>query len=106
MYEIKTENVSDDFSKNKEMFDFSSYSVKSKYYDDSNALVVSKMKDEMSGVATEKILILKLKMYLILVSDFSAYKKAKGVNKNVFAKISHNEYADVLLKKMFKTFNE
>ena len=28
MYEIKTENVSDDFSKDKEMFDFSNYLAK------------------------------------------------------------------------------
>ena len=34
MYEIKTEDVYDDFSGNKEMFDFSNYSTKSKYHDD------------------------------------------------------------------------
>ena len=45
MYEIKTKNVFDDFSKNKEMFDFNSCSVKLKYNDNSNALVVSKYKD-------------------------------------------------------------
>ena len=37
MYEIETESVYDDFSKNKEMFDFSNYSVESKYDDDLNA---------------------------------------------------------------------
>ena len=31
MYEIKTKDVYDIFSKDKEMFDFSSYSTKSKY---------------------------------------------------------------------------
>ena len=34
MYEIETENIYDNFSKNKEMFDFSNYSAKSKHYDD------------------------------------------------------------------------
>ena len=34
MYEIKTEDVYEDFSSNKEMFDFSNYSTKSKYYND------------------------------------------------------------------------
>ena len=34
MYEIKTEDVYEDFSSDKEMFDFSNYSTKSKYYDD------------------------------------------------------------------------
>ena len=50
MYEIKTEDVYKDFSSNKEMFDFSNYSTKSKYYDDSNKLVIGKMKDETGGV--------------------------------------------------------
>ena len=49
MYEIKTEDVYEDFSKDKEMFDFSNYSVKSKYCDESNKLVVGKMKDETGG---------------------------------------------------------
>ena len=36
MYEIKTEDVYEDFSNDKQMFDFSNYSTKLKYYDDSN----------------------------------------------------------------------
>ena len=39
------------------------------------------------------------KMYSILVSDSSEFKKAKGVNKNVGAKINDNEYKNVLLNK-------
>ena len=34
MYEIKTEDFYDDFSSDKEMFDFRNYSSMSKYYDD------------------------------------------------------------------------
>ena len=45
MYEIKTEDVFGDFSNDKKIFDFSNYSTKSKYYDNSNKLVVGKMKD-------------------------------------------------------------
>ena len=77
MYKIETKNVYDDFGKNKEMFDFRNYSAKSKYYDDSNALVVGKMKDEMHGTIIEEFVGLKPKMYLILVSDSSEYKKSK-----------------------------
>ena len=36
-------------------------------------------------------------MYLILVSNFSEFRKGKDVNKNVVAKIDHNEYKNVLL---------
>ena len=81
------------------MLDFSNYSIKSKYYDDSNKLVVSKMKDETADVAIEEFFGLKPKMYSILVDDSNEHKKAKGVNKNVVATISHNEYKDVLLNK-------
>ena len=42
MYEIKTEDVYEDFSKDKKMFDFSYYSLKSKFYDDLNKLVLAK----------------------------------------------------------------
>ena len=38
-------------------------------------------------------------MYSYLVDDNSNHKKAKGVNKNVVATISHNKYKDVLLNK-------
>ena len=35
MYEIKTEDIPQDFSSSKEMFDFRNHSMKSKYYNDS-----------------------------------------------------------------------
>ena len=54
MYEIKTEDVYEDFSNNKEIFDFGSYATKSKYSDNSNKLVVGKMKDETAGVVIEE----------------------------------------------------
>ena len=92
MYEIKTEDVYENFSNDKEMFDFSNYSTKSKYYDNSNKLVGDKMKDETAGVAIEEFVELNPKMYSHLVDDNSGHKKAKGVNKNVVATISHNEY--------------
>ena len=57
------------------------------------------MKDETTGVAIEEFVGLKPKMYSYLVDDKSEQKKAKGVNKNVAATISDNEYKDVLLNK-------
>ena len=82
------------------MFDFSNYSSNSKYYDDSNKLVIGKMKDKTRRVAIEQFVWLKLKMYSFLIPDNSKHKKAKGVNKNV-ATISHNEYKDVLLNNVW-----
>ena len=44
VYEIKTEDVYEDFSSNKEMFDFSNYLTKSKYYDNSKKISYWKSK--------------------------------------------------------------
>ena len=104
-HEIKTEGIYEDFSNDKDMFDFSNYSSKSKYYDNSNKLAVGKIKDETVGVAIEKFVGLKPKMYSYLVDDNSAHRKAKCVNRNVAATISHRNNKDVLLnKKCFEIF--
>ena len=47
--DTKVENVYEDFYKDKQLIDFSSYPEDSKYYDDANNLVVGKMKDETYG---------------------------------------------------------
>lgn len=51
--EIKTENVYDYYSKNKEIF--SNRSAKSKRYNDSNVLIVGKMKDKMGSVPFDQV---------------------------------------------------
>ena len=91
IYEIKIEDVYEDFSNDKEMFEFSNYSTKSKYYDNLNKLVVGKMKDETASAVIEEIVGLKPNMYSQLLNDTSMHKKAKGVNRNIVATISHNE---------------
>ena len=68
-----------------------------KYYDNSNTLVIGKMKDETAEVVIEEFVTLKPKMYSYLHN--SKHKKAKGVNRNVLATISHSKYKDVLLNK-------
>ena len=45
------------------MFDLSNYSTKSKCYDNSNKLVIRKVKEETGGVAIEEFVGLKSKMY-------------------------------------------
>ena len=77
IYKIKTEGVYEDFSNDKEMYDFSNYSTKSKYYDNSNKLVVGKMKDETACVATEEFVGLKPKMSSYFVNDNRKHKKQK-----------------------------
>ena len=81
------------------MFDFSNYFTKSKYYFDSENLVVGNMKYETSNVATEKFVGLKPKMYRFLVDSNSEHKKAKDTYRNVVTTRNHNEYKCVLLNK-------
>ena len=83
MYEIKTEVFCKDFSSYKEMFDFNNYSTKSKYYGDSNKLVIGKMKDKTRGFAIDEFVGLKPKMYSLLV-DNNGYKKQKTWIKMLF----------------------
>ena len=77
IYKIKTEDVYEDFSSNKQMFDFSNYSTKSKYYDNSNKLVIGKMKDETGSIVIEEFVRRKQKTYLFLVNN-SEHKKQKA----------------------------
>ena len=48
-------------------------------------------------VAIEKFVGLESKVYSFLVDDNSEHKKAKGMNGNVIAVITHIEYKEVLL---------
>ena len=57
------------------------------------------MKDETAGVAIEEFVRLKPKMYLYLIHDNSEHKKAKRVNRNIAATISHTKCKDILLNK-------
>ena len=49
-YDMKSENVYKEFSKWKNLFDFSDYPKESKFFDETNKKVIGKMKDEFSGV--------------------------------------------------------
>ena len=57
-----------------EMFGFSNYSSKSRFYDDSNKLVIDKIKDGTGRVLTEEFVGFKPKMYLFLVENNSEHK--------------------------------
>ena len=102
MHESKSEDFYKDFSSNKEILDFTNYSTKSKYYDDSNKLVTGKMKDETGHVAIEEFVRLRPKMYSFFLENNKEHKKEKGMNKNVVATMRHNKYLHVLLNNKCK----
>ena len=75
VYEIKTEDIYEDFDEDKYLFDFSDYPLNKNFFDPVNKKVIGKMK------------------------VFSVYNKevtkAKGVNE----KIKHKEFVDVLFNR-------
>ena len=85
MYEIKTEDVYEDFSKDKAMLDFSNNSAKSRYYDNPHKLENGQINNETACVAIEEFVGLKPNMCSFLVDDSSNHKNANGMNKNVVA---------------------
>ena len=56
MYDIKTEDVFEDFSMDKSIFDFSNYSAESKYYDYSKELVAGNLKMKQVMPLLENVL--------------------------------------------------
>ena len=100
MHETKTEDLYENFSKNKETLVFNNYSTKTKGYDNSNKLVAGKMKNKTGGVANQELIGLKPNMCFF--ADYSSeHKTSKAVNKNVVATITYNEYKYVLLNKKY-----
>ena len=85
------------------MFDFSNYSHKSKHYNDSNKLLVGKMKDQKRGITIKEFVRLKPKIYSFLVDN----NNGPDVNKISVARISHSKYKIYLLNMRYlRKFNE
>ena len=85
MYEVKAEDFYGDFSGDKEMFDFSNLLTKPKHYDNSNKLVIKKMKNETGSVVNEEFV--GLKPRCVHFWENSKHKKVKDVDRNVAATI-------------------
>ena len=92
VYEIKTEDVYEDFYGDQNLFDFSDYSLNSKFFDQTNKKVIGKMKDELRGKIISAFVELKSKIYSLISVDDKDVTKAKGVNE----KIRHKEFVNVL----------
>ena len=95
VYEIKTEDVYEDFYQYKNLCDFSDYPLHSKFFDPDNKKVIGKMKDEFKGKIISEFVGLKSKMYSLNDVDDKEVTKAKGV----ITKIRHKEFVDVLFNK-------
>ena len=92
-YDIKSENIYDEFFKWKDLFDFCNYLKYSELFDETNKKVIGKMKDEFGGVIVVEFIGLKSKMYSMKKIDGKEYNTAKGVS----IATEFDKFKDVLL---------
>ena len=92
-YEIETEDIYEDFFRDKHLFDFNDYLKDSKFYNVINKKVIDKIKDEFRSSVIITFVGLKSKIYFISAEDS---KKWKRINKNVVEKIGDEVCEDVL----------
>ena len=78
-YEIKSEDVYEEFFKHKHLFDFSNYPKDSKFFDQANKKVIGKIKDVSGGKIIDDFVGLKWKMYSMKNIDGKESNTAKGV---------------------------
>ena len=62
-YEIKSENIYEEFLKRKDLFDFSNYSEDSEFFDKTNKRAIGKTKDELGGIIATEFVGFKSKMF-------------------------------------------
>ena len=94
-YEVKSENIYEEFCKQKDLFHFSNYSKDSRFFNETNKKVIGKMKDEFDGVIVIEFVGLKSKMYSIKKIDGKEHNAAKGVT----IVTEFDKYKDVLFNK-------
>ena len=94
-YEIKSENVYEEFFKHKHSFDFSNFSKDLKFYDNQNKMIFGKMKVARKRIPINIFVGLKSKMYSMLSDDGKESNTAKEVN----IVSQFNEYRDILFNK-------
>ena len=68
-FEIKSENVYEEFFRWKDLFDFSNYPKDSNILNETNKKIIGKMKDEFGGAIVEEFVGLKSKMYSVKKND-------------------------------------
>ena len=77
VYEIKTEDVYEDFYLDKDLFDVSDYSLNSNFFDPVNKKIIAKIKDESKGKIISEFAGLKSKMYSLVSVIMKKLQKQK-----------------------------
>ena len=79
-YELKSEDVYEEFFKHKRLFDFSNYPKDPKIFDPTNKKVIGKMKDKSEGKIIDEFVGLKSKLHSMKNIDGKESNTAKSVN--------------------------
>lgn len=100
MYEIKTDDVYEDFKKigeKEDCWDNSDYPKDSPYYSDRNKKVIGKFKDEAGGIPIVEFVGLRSKMYSYTKESGNGGITAKGVKRYVIKnKLTHDDFKNVI----------
>ena len=94
-YEIKSENVYEEFFKWKDLFDFSNYLKDPRFFNETNKKVIGKIKDEFCVVIVSEFVGIMSKMYSIKKIDGKEHNTAKGVS----IATKFDKFKDVLFNK-------
>ena len=109
MYEIKTEDVYEDFRRigeKEDCWDNSDYPKDSLHHSAHNKKVIGKFKDEASGVPITEFVGLRSKMYSYVKENGKGGMTAKGVKKYVIKnKLTHENFKDVINSKSRMRYN-
>ena len=92
---MKSEEVYEEFFKQKHLFDFSNYPKDSIFFYETNEKVIDKMKNESEGKIIDESVGLKSKMHAVKNIDGKESNTAKGVN----IATEFNEFKDTLCNK-------
>ena len=95
VYEIKGKYVYEECFKDREWFDFSDYSVNSKFFESTKKQTVGNIKDKFKGEIISEFVGLKSKMCSLTTVKDQEVTKAKGV----YEKIKHEVFVDVLFNR-------
>ena len=77
VYEIKTDDVIEDFYEDKNLLHFGDYSQDSRFFDPVNKKDIGKMKKEFKGEVISELVGLKSKMHSLVSVDGTENKKSK-----------------------------
>ena len=94
-FEIKSDDVYEEFLKHKHLFGFGNYPEDLKFFSQANKKVIVKRKTESEGKIIDEFVGLKSKMYSMKNIDGKESNTAKGVN----IATEFNEFKDTLFNK-------